>query len=113
MNILLLLLNRPWFSKDRFETVSALLIAYLGLLLAITIVVTCGIQFSASGRVPVQTNLLAYPVAPEDKTQPVRLLDDAPATYFVAQTGLVSPTSPAPDHRSPSPRSRTTRWVAT
>lgn len=52
------------------------------------------------GGAIVQTDLLAYPIAPEDPTQPVRLLDDAAASYFVAQTGLVSPTSPAPDHRA-------------
>ena len=52
------------------------------------------------GGAIVQTDLLAYPLAPEDKTHPVRLLDAAALSYFVAQTGLVSPTSPAPDHRA-------------
>ena len=52
------------------------------------------------GGAIVRTDLLAYPLAPEDKTHPVRLLDDAALSYFVAQTGLVSPTSPAPDHRA-------------
>jgi YidC/Oxa1 family membrane protein insertase len=52
------------------------------------------------GGAIVRTDLLAYPLAPEDKTRPVRLLDDAAVSYFVAQTGLVSPTSPAPDHRA-------------
>jgi YidC/Oxa1 family membrane protein insertase len=52
------------------------------------------------GGAIVQTDLLAYPVAPEDKTRPVRLLDDTTVSYFVAQTGLVSPSSPAPDHRA-------------
>lgn len=52
------------------------------------------------GGAIVQADLLAYPLAPEDKSRPVRLLDDVPASYFVAQTGLVSPTSPAPDHRA-------------
>jgi YidC/Oxa1 family membrane protein insertase len=52
------------------------------------------------GGAIVQTDLLAYPIAPEDKTHAVRLLDDAAVSYFVAQSGLVSPTSPAPDHRA-------------
>ena len=34
MNILTLLLKRPWFNKNRFDTISALMIAYLGLLMA-------------------------------------------------------------------------------
>src|SRR5579871_2334285 len=37
-----------------------------------------------------QADLLAYPQDPKDKTKPVRLLDDANATLFEAQSGLVS-----------------------
>ena len=47
----------------------------------------------------VQADLLQYPVDPQDKTHPVRLLDTAPATFFVAQDGLVSSTV-APDHQA-------------
>ncbi len=52
------------------------------------------------GGALIQADLLDYPKDPKDKTHPVRLLDDAAATYFVAQTGLVSATSPAPDHQA-------------
>ncbi len=58
------------------------------------------LSIDTRGGAIVQTDLLAYPLAPEDKTHPVRLLDDVSLSYFVAQTGLVSPTSPAPDHRA-------------
>ena len=58
------------------------------------------LSIDTRGGAIVQADLLAYPLAPENKTQPMRLLDDASASYFVAQTGLVSPTSPAPDHRA-------------
>jgi predicted exporter len=43
--------------------------AMLWLLLAICVAVTCGIQFAASGRVPVQTNLLA--LLPQTERNPV------------------------------------------
>ena len=52
------------------------------------------------GGALVQADLLDYPKDPKDKTHPVRLLDDAAASYFVAQTGLVSAASPAPDHQA-------------
>ncbi|HEX4479176.1 MAG TPA: membrane protein insertase YidC [Rudaea sp.] len=45
----------------------------------------------------VQADLLKYPVDPKEKDHPVRLLDTSPATFFVAQDGLVSATV-APDH---------------
>jgi YidC/Oxa1 family membrane protein insertase len=48
----------------------------------------------------VQADLLQYPVDPKEKDHPVRLLDTAPATFFVAQDGLVSSTV-APDHQAP------------
>ncbi len=40
-----------------------------------------------------------YPIDPKEKDHPVRLLDTAPATFFVAQDGLVS-TTVAPDHQA-------------
>jgi len=52
----------------------------------------------------VRADLLAYPAEPITRKHPnpppVRLLDDATADYFVAQSGLVSATGPAPDHRA-------------
>jgi YidC/Oxa1 family membrane protein insertase len=56
------------------------------------------LSIDTRGGAIVQADLLAYPLDPNDKTQPVRLLDDAPAKFFVAQTGLVSNGSPAPNH---------------
>jgi YidC/Oxa1 family membrane protein insertase len=52
------------------------------------------------GGAIVQADLLNYPVDPSAKDKPVRLLDDAPATFFVAQTGLVSANAAAPDHQA-------------
>ena len=48
----------------------------------------------------VEAELLAYPIDPSDRTKPVRLLDDSNEHYFVVQSGLVSSTSAAPDHRA-------------
>src|SRR5690242_15158229 len=52
----------------------------------------------------VRADLLAYPAEPVTRKHPnpppVRLLDDAQAQYFVAQSGLVSAGGPAPDHRA-------------
>ncbi len=58
------------------------------------------LSIDTRGGAIVQADLLAYPLDPQDKTRPVRLLDDASASYFVAQTGLISSASPAPDHRA-------------
>ena len=52
------------------------------------------------GGAIVQADLLNYPVDPTEKDHPVRLLDDAAATFFVAQSGLVSGSAPAPDHQA-------------
>ncbi|MEI7035227.1 membrane protein insertase YidC [Fulvimonas yonginensis] len=53
----------------------------------------------------VRADLLAYPATPvtheHPNPPPVRLLDDTQEAYFVAQSGLVSATGPAPDHRAP------------
>jgi YidC/Oxa1 family membrane protein insertase len=48
----------------------------------------------------VRAELLHYPIAPKRKDQPVRLLSDDAATWYVAQSGLVSATGSAPDHRA-------------
>ena len=52
------------------------------------------------GAAIVQADLLNYPIDPKAKDRPVRLLDDAPATFFVAQSGLVSGSGAAPDHQA-------------
>jgi YidC/Oxa1 family membrane protein insertase len=50
----------------------------------------------------VRADLLDYPADAEKKHEPVRLLDDAATTYYVAQSGLVSAAgaSAAPDHQA-------------
>ena len=48
----------------------------------------------------VEADLRAYPIEPQDKTHPVRLLADSSDRYFVVQSGLVSAAAPAPDHRA-------------
>jgi YidC/Oxa1 family membrane protein insertase len=58
------------------------------------------IAISTSGGSLVRADLLAYPLDPKDKTQPVRLFDDSAAHYFVAQSGLISNGAPAPSHKA-------------
>jgi YidC/Oxa1 family membrane protein insertase len=58
------------------------------------------VEISTLGGSVVRADLLAYPIDPKDKTQPVRLLDDGSAHYFVAQTGLVSSGAAAPSHKT-------------
>ena len=48
----------------------------------------------------VAADLLAYPLDPSDRSKPVHLLSDTGESFFVAQTGLVSNGSPAPDHKA-------------
>ena len=56
------------------------------------------------GGTVVRSDLLHYPTVPRTRKtpapEPVRLLDDERSKYFVAQSGLVSHASPAPDHRA-------------
>jgi len=58
------------------------------------------VAISTVGGSVAQVDLLAYPLDPKDKSKPVRLLDDANAHYFVAQTGLVSNGGAAPNHKT-------------
>ncbi|HEY8010285.1 MAG TPA: membrane protein insertase YidC [Rudaea sp.] len=58
------------------------------------------VAISTSGGSLVRADLLAYPIDPKDKTQPVRLLDDGAAHFFVAQSGLISNGAPAPSHKA-------------
>ena len=58
------------------------------------------VAISTSGGSLVRADLLAYPIDPKDKTQPVRLFDDGAAHFFVAQSGLISNGAPAPSHKA-------------
>ena len=58
------------------------------------------IAIDTRGGTLAQADLLAYPLDPKDKTKPVRLLDDNATSFFVAQSGLVSGSGAAPDHRA-------------
>ena len=48
----------------------------------------------------VEADLLAYPLDPSDRSKPVHLLSDVGERFFVAQSGLISSASPAPDHKA-------------
>lgn len=58
------------------------------------------VEIDARGGNVVVADLLAYPEQPNDYTHPVRLLDDKAATFFEAQSGLVSASGSAPDHQA-------------
>ncbi|MEZ5460405.1 membrane protein insertase YidC [Dokdonella sp.] len=58
------------------------------------------IQIDPRGGNVVSADLLAYPEQPNE-AQRVRLFDTDPSRYFVAQSGLVSTDSPAPNHQAP------------
>ncbi len=58
------------------------------------------VAISTAGASLVRADLLAYPIDPKDRTAPVRLFDDNAAHYFVAQSGLISSTGPAPNHKA-------------
>jgi len=58
------------------------------------------VEIDPHGGNVVIADLLAYPQQPKDFSHPVRLLDDRAATFFVAQSGLVSSTGAAPDHQA-------------
>jgi YidC/Oxa1 family membrane protein insertase len=60
----------------------------------------------------VEADLLAYPVDPSDRSKPVHLLSDTAEGFFVAQTGLVSNGSPAPDHKALFSTEKTTYALA-
>ncbi|HNR90837.1 MAG TPA: membrane protein insertase YidC [Dokdonella sp.] len=57
------------------------------------------VEIDPRGGSIVSADLLAYPVQPKEPG-PVRLLDTDPARFFVAQSGLVSNSQPAPDHNA-------------
>ena len=57
------------------------------------------IEIDPRGGSVIRTDLLAYPLQPKEPAR-VRLLDSDPARYFVAQSGLVSTNSPAPNHEA-------------
>ena len=57
------------------------------------------VEIDPRGGTVISAELLAYPLQPK-QAQRVRLFDTDPSRYFVAQSGLVSKTSPAPDHQT-------------
>ncbi len=57
------------------------------------------VEIDPRGGSVVRADLLAYPLQP-NKPERVRLLDSDLAHYFVAQSGLVSKSSPAPNHET-------------
>ena len=57
------------------------------------------VEIDPRGGSVTSTELLAYPQQPREPAR-VRLLDSDPARYFVAQSGLVSNNSPAPNHEA-------------
>ena len=61
----------------------------------------------------VEADLLAYPIDPKDRSKPVRLLSDSRSQFFVAQSGLVSHGSPAPDHKAAFTAEQTTYALGT
>ncbi|MBS0556044.1 MAG: membrane protein insertase YidC [Proteobacteria bacterium] len=68
-----------------------------------TITVTTDVlrlTISTRGGTIERADLLDYQADAAQKGTPVRLFDDAPATYYVAQSGLVSNAGAAPDHQA-------------
>ncbi len=57
------------------------------------------VEIDPRGGSIVGTDLLAYPVQPNEPAR-VRLFDQDPARYYVAQSGLVSTAQPAPGHQA-------------
>jgi YidC/Oxa1 family membrane protein insertase len=57
------------------------------------------VEIDPRGGNVVSADLLAYPLQPKEPER-VRLLDSDPAHFFVAQSGLVSAKSPAPNHEA-------------
>ncbi len=58
------------------------------------------ISIDTRGGAIVRADLRAYPIAPKETDHPVRLLSDDATNFFIAQSGLVSSASPAPDHQA-------------
>ena len=56
------------------------------------------VEIDTQGGSVVRAWLLDYPIDPKRRDEPVVLLDNTAAHFFVAQSGLVSGTGPAPDH---------------
>jgi YidC/Oxa1 family membrane protein insertase len=58
------------------------------------------VEIDLRGGTVTRTDLLQYPVAVDRPEQPVRLLSDEPARFYVAQSGLLSARGMAPDHHA-------------
>jgi len=69
------------------------------------------VEIDTSGGNVVVADLLDYPEDTDDPT-PVRLFDDRAASFFEAQSGLVSGTGAAPDHQATFQAARTDYHLA-
>ncbi|MFC4729138.1 membrane protein insertase YidC [Coralloluteibacterium thermophilus] len=58
------------------------------------------LSIDGRGGTVLAAELLDYAQTTDEGSPPVRLLDTAPASYYVAQMGLVSSAGPAPNHES-------------
>ena len=56
------------------------------------------LQIDPRGGTVIDAELLVYPIAPEDRSNVVRLFTDDAARFFVAQSGFVAAAGAAPDH---------------
>ncbi|MFN7551271.1 MAG: membrane protein insertase YidC [Pseudomonadota bacterium] len=56
------------------------------------------LKIDPRGGTLVDAELLAYPIAPQNKANVVRLFTDDAARFFVAQSGFVAAAGAAPDH---------------
>ncbi len=70
------------------------------------------VTIDSRGGSIVRADLLAYPQHSGKGSPPFRLLDNTPAAFFEAQSGLVSNTGSAPDHRAMFTAERTTYSLA-
>lgn len=57
------------------------------------------VEIDPRGGSVISTELLAYPLK-QGASEPVRLLDDEPARFFIAQSGLLSSDGAAPNHQA-------------
>ncbi len=58
------------------------------------------LSIDTRGGTLIDADLLNYPVSQKDKNTPVRLLNNEAQRFFIAQSGLVSAKSPAPNHEA-------------
>src|SRR5690554_6151078 len=58
------------------------------------------LDLSLSGGAVVRADLLQFPQTRDEGSAPMRLFDNAPGSFYAAQSGFVSATSEAPTHES-------------